>query len=225
MHSTFRTDSIRTDQKWMKMPVVYVVRRTIGRRSFRPVLQCRAGAAIFRTVSLATLAAVLLAGCGGGSIMPGQGTIGGLGTPGTGTGNPDATLVFRLRGSSAGDFEATDVKATINVLGFQVQGSASSGPASGRILRVTTIRFNGLPVANHNYVIGGVDENGAVVQYTEKNQQTTTTQVWNGSSGTIHVSRVSSDHVDATFNATLDPAQNTQTRVTASGGEIHVKYQ
>ena len=42
-------DSIRTDLKWMKIPVVYGVRRTIGRRPFRPVLQCRAGAVIFRT--------------------------------------------------------------------------------------------------------------------------------------------------------------------------------
>ncbi|HEY3412047.1 MAG TPA: hypothetical protein VGM51_03210 [Armatimonadota bacterium] len=179
----------------------------------------------FRTVSLAALAAVLLGGCGGGSVTPGQGASGGLGTPGTGTGNPDATLVFRLRGSSIGDFEATDVKATVNVLGFQVQGSASSGPATGRVLRVTTVRFNGLPVANHDYVVGGTDVDGVVMQYNEKDQQTSVTKVWNGSSGTIHVSRVSSDHVDATFNATLDPAQNAQTSVTASGGEIHVKYQ
>jgi hypothetical protein len=178
-----------------------------------------------RTVSLAALAAVLLAGCGGESLAPGQGSGGGLGTPGTGTGNPDATLVFRLRGTSTGDFEATDVKATINFLGFQVQGSASSGPDSGRILRTTTVRFNGLPVAGHEYVVGGIDENGAVMQYTEKNQQTSTTKVWSGSSGTIKVSRVTSDHVDATFNATLQAAQNTQTTITASGGEIHVKYQ
>lgn len=179
----------------------------------------------FKAVSLAALAAVLLAGCGGGSMTPGQGGVGGLGTPGTGTGNPDATLSFRLRGSSSGDFEASDVRATTNVLGFQIQGSESSGPTSGRILRTTTVRFNGLPVAGTDYVVGGTDANGAAVQYIEKDQQTTTSKVWNGSSGTVHVSRVTIDHVDATFGATLDAGQNATTAVTASGGEIHVKYQ
>jgi hypothetical protein len=175
-----------------------------------------------KALPLAALTVVLLAGCGGGSIMPGIGTGGGLGTGGTG--NPDATLIFRLRGSSLGDFEATEVKAATNIFGFQVQGSSTAGPTNGRITRVTTIRFNGLPVQGNNYTIGGTDPNGASVVYTEKNAQTTVQSVWEGNSGTIHVDRVTADHVDAKFDARLGPVQNSTALISITGGEIRVLY-
>jgi hypothetical protein len=177
-----------------------------------------------KALSLAALATVLLGGCGGGSVMQGQGTVGGLGNPGTGTGNPDATVVCRMRGAGSGDFEATDVKTTLNVLGFQVQGSGISGPTTGRLLRVLTVRFNGLPVAGTTYVVGGLDELGAAMQYVERNEQTSQAKVWDGSGGTIHVTSVTTNHVDATFKATLDPSLNATGSITASAGEIHVKY-
>lgn len=177
-----------------------------------------------KALPLVALAAVLLAGCGGSSILSGQGGSGGLGTPGTGTGDPNATLSFRLRGSTLGDFEASDIKSSVSIRGFQVQGSATAGPSTGRIFRVATVRFNGLPVAGQSYVIAANGDNGAVMQYTEKNQQTNLMKVWNGVSGTVHVGSVTSDHVDASFSAALDPAQNATTGISASAGEIHVKF-
>lgn len=173
----------------------------------------------------ALLASITLAGCGGGSMLPGQGGSGGLGTPGTDTGNPDATFVFSLRGPTLGDFKATDVKASTSVLGFQVQGSATSGPASGQIVRVATLRVNGLPVANTNYVVGGTDANGAAVTYTEKNVNSGTMAAWNGSSGTVHVVSVTSSHVSMTFNANLDAGTNASGPASITSGTIHVLYQ
>lgn len=177
------------------------------------------------TPALAMLASIVLAGCSGSGMLPGQGGSGGLGTPGTDTGNPDATFVFSLRGSSLGDFKATDVKASTSVLGFQIQGSSSAGPATGRIQRTATVRVNGLPVANTSYVVGGTDTNGAAVSYVEKNLQSGVQTIWNGSSGTIHVGSVTADHVSITFNANLDPGTNATSTATITGGIIHVLYQ
>jgi hypothetical protein len=174
---------------------------------------------------LALLATIVLAGCGGGSMLPGQGGSSGLGTPGTDTGNPDATFSFSMRGSTLGDFKATDVKPSTSVLGFQIQGSSSSGPASGSVLRTATVRVNGLPVANTTYTVGGTDSTGAAVIYTEKNQQTGTITVWNGSSGSVYITSVTSTHVNATFNAKLDPGQNATGPASITGGIIHVLYQ
>lgn len=168
-------------------------------------------------------AVVLLAGCSGGSIAPGIGGNGGLG-PG-GTGDPDATLVFRIRGINSGDFKATEMRVTTSMLGFQIQGSQTAGNATTPITRVATIRFNGIPVQGATYVVGGQDENGAVFEYAERNDKTRVIKLWEGSSGSIHVDKVTSDHVTGTFGGNLDGTQNVTGQITASGGEFCVKYQ
>jgi hypothetical protein len=169
--------------------------------------------------------ALLLAGCGGGSVVPGQGGNGGLGTGGTGTGDPNGTLSFRLRGMIAPDYEASEVRATASALGFQVQGTQPGGTAKTPTSRIATIRFNGLPVQGVTYTVAGNAENSVVFEYAERDDTTRKIKLWEGVSGQVHVDKVTQDHVTGTFGGALDGAQNVTGEITASGGEFAVQYQ
>lgn len=176
---------------------------------------------------------VLLAGCSTGSIVPGLGGSGGLGTPGTGTGNPDGAMVFTLRGVNTGNFEASEMRTQSSFLGFTIQAIQESGSATSRLTRVATVRFPGLPVAGRTYLLtphedgdGSPEEEHAILQYSEQRTNPDQLRVWAANKGTIRVSHVTSDIIEGSFQATLEPATAAATgTLTISGGEYRVKYQ
>lgn len=175
--------------------------------------------------------ALALAGCGGASLVPGLGGSGGLGTPGTDTGNPDGAMVFTLRGINSGDFEAGELRVQSNFLGFTVQGIQEAGKPSRRVTRVATLRFTGLPVQGVTYVLnahtdgdGTEPERHAVFQYAE--QTASTTRLWNAVSGKIRIDRVTADHIRGTFEADAEPATSAATGdITVRKGEFVTKYE
>lgn len=180
----------------------------------------------------ASVAGALLSGCSTGSITPGIGGSGGLGTPGTGTGNPDGAMVFLLRGVNTGDFKASELKTQMTFLGFTIQGIVESGTSKQRLTRVTTVRFPGLPVAGRTYTLtphsdgdGTSEEEHAVLQYSEQRSNQQQFQVWSASKGTVRVRRVTPDVVEGTFEGTLEPATAAaKGTLTVTKGEFRAKY-
>jgi hypothetical protein len=169
----------------------------------------------------ALLALIILpAGCGGGSIMPGHGTIGGLGTVGTDTANPDEALVFHLKGSAAGDFVADTVRP-VNNRTFEARQEV--GPATSRTLRVVNVSFSSVPVANHTYTVGAASPDGVTIRYTEQ-RAGNPLNVWRATKGSAKVKTVSSERIRVSFSAALTPDAGTTGNLTLSDGEMSLKF-
>jgi len=187
--------------------------------------------AVFQVLALAPV--LVLAGCSGGSIAPGIGGSGGLGTPGTGTGNPDGAMVFTLRGVNTGNFEAGELRTTSSFLGFTIQGIQETGSATNRLTRVASMRFPGLPVAGRTYVLtpheegdGTPEEEHAVFQYSEQYTVPNQLRVWSATEGTIRVATVTSEHIAGSFQVTMEPANSAASNtLRITGGEFRTKYE
>jgi hypothetical protein len=169
-------------------------------------------------------AGILLAGCSGGSVIPGLGGSTGISTPGGGLGNPDATLYFRMSGTDSGDFIAPEAVGR-SVLGgrVRIEATYTSGEGARQRQRNIVILMNTAPTAGRTYTVGDFGPGGALLDYSELDPRTNVLSVWEGISGSIRVERIEGDRVIGKFDVALDPIQNATSRPTIHGGVFSVK--
>ncbi|NMC82086.1 MAG: hypothetical protein GYA63_04430 [Armatimonadetes bacterium] len=164
----------------------------------------------------------LLAGCSGSSVVPGLGGSDGLGTPGAGTGNPDATLYYFISGMDTPNFIANEVSVRETLLGLQIRANQTLGHDKREVTRVTSILFNGPLAEGKSYLVGDYSADGVNISLSSKPVKGSLS-VWDGSAGTLVVDKITDTHIEGRLNAVLSPSMNSTVTLEASGGRFRVK--
>lgn len=178
---------------------------------------------------------VLLAGCSGGSIVPGIGTDSGLGTIGAGTENPDAALTMQIEGRHYGQ-SRNDPEFVAQGNDFRLMNPPNPSALEAKqaytrtgfsVFRTVQIAFNSLPVAGQTYTVGASGPTGVSIRYGEKTSPDALTgPTWaSNPSGSVRVTRLDANRIDGEFHATLDADSNGATgTVTLANGMFHLKF-
>lgn len=187
------------------------------------------GAAVLAPVVL------LLAGCSGGSIVPGLGTDGGLGTIGTDAGNQDEAMVARVKGSPYGDFVAQGdgVRLKNPPSPAGIEAKQEYRVTATHAIRTLDVDFQTAPVQGQTFSVPkDVEITYKETPYVrQKDPQTGqyvevlgTTKAWVAQSGSVKVTRLNADRIDAGFSAALVPDLNAAGNITLTSGVLHLKF-